>query len=128
MEDRKILNTLEANDLLRAVNKHLDDPNIPEWKKLADYVMLMVEYVPELVALVEGSSMETLLWYRDGEATVGELITNAYEAFYARHKKKPNFITVHPSMLVPETHYMVNDVNVGASNAVLPNHVFLGIR
>jgi hypothetical protein len=127
MSDKVILNTLEANELLREVHSHLDDPESAAWKRLTDFVMLSVEYIPELMEefnkIVE--TLPYLLWFKEDGQTTTDMLEAAWAEFLKRFGKTPTFI-----MMNPNTQYdgELTTIKVTYSNAVLPGHVWLGIR
>lgn len=130
MIDRLVLSTLEANDLLREVNRHIDNPKLPAWKKVSDFVMMSVEYIPTLMDMfekVDMSELPYLLWYRENDETVEEMIDKGIEVFIEKHGESPNFAMVHP-LTACGAELTVRGIKVQESDFVLLNRVWLGIR
>lgn len=130
--DRKILNTLEANDLLRDVAKHLDTTDLKSWKQVADFVMLSVEYIPELMFSLEVLTMERpcLLWFPDKkDQSVDDLVVRTIAEFQKRFDRYPNLLMINPQTAegLESFDFTVRDIEVSITNAILPGRVWVGI-
>lgn len=127
---RKILNTLEANDLLGVVANHVDKRGKPSFDKLADFVMLSVEYIPELMHALEVHMVnQFLLWYPDSkDQTVDDLVSCAIDEFVRRYQEYPVMMMINPQTADKLTSLfdVQSRIEVNITNYILPGRVWLG--
>lgn len=70
-----------------------------------------------------------MLWLDDDRRTaIDERVDRAVAYYRGKYGRRPNLCIVHPSTLGEEVYRGSAEVELQTSNAVLPDHLWLGVR
>ncbi len=72
--------------------------------------------------------METgMLWFDDSQGKLEAKVKRAAQYYKDKYERVANLCVVHPSM-IPDGELAVDEVQVKAASAVMPNHFWIGVH